>query len=166
MEYLKSSHSPSGNDENFLRSASLAEISLKYRVRVPLDEMPSIQSPQDAIELLRTVWDEDKIQLHEEFLVILLNNAKKCLGWSKISSGGSTSTIVDPATIFQVALLSNASSIILAHNHPSGNIDPSLADKNITERIKKAGKMLGINVVDHFIITADAYLSFKERNLL
>lgn len=166
MEYLKSSLSQSESDKNLLRSASLAEISLRYRVEVPLDKMPSIHSPQDAIELLRAVWDEDKIQLHEEFLVILLNNAKKCLGWSKISSGGSTSTIVDPVTIFQVALLGNASSIILAHNHPSGNINPSLADKNITERIKKAGEMLGIEVVDHFILTANAYLSFKEENIL
>ena len=166
MEYLKSSPSQSESDKNLLRSASLAEISLKYRVQVPLDEMPCIHSPQDAIELLRSVWDEDKIQLHEEFVVLLLNTRKRCLGWSKISLGGSTSTIVDPATIFQVALLSNATSIILAHNHPSGNIGPSSADKNITQRIKKVGEMLGINVVDHFILTANAYFSFKEENIL
>lgn len=88
------------------------------------------------------------------------------LGWSKISSGGATSTIVDPATIFQLALLANATSIILAHNHPSGIIKPSKADKTITKRIKESGELLEIEVIDHIILTANKYISFKENQII
>ncbi|MFH5883675.1 JAB domain-containing protein [Halalkalibaculum sp. DA3122] len=153
-------------DKNVLKSPSLAEISLKYEPCILPSELPSVTGPQDAERILREVWDADKIQLREEFMVLLLNTAKKCLGWSKISSGSSSATIVDPATIFQVALLSNATSIILAHNHPSGNLEPSESDKKLTHRIKESGKLLGIQVDDHLIITADSYISFKVRGIL
>ena len=154
------------NEKNVLKSPSLAEISLKYESTIALDECPIITSPEEAEKVLRDIWDEGTIQLREEFVVLLLNNAKRCLGWSRISSGGATATIVDPATIFQVALLSNATSIILAHNHPSGNTDVSKADKTLTKRIKESGKMLGISVEDHLIITANTYISFREREII
>lgn len=153
-------------NNNLLKSPSLAEISLKYKTVLPVDDMPSVTSPQEAVKLLRSIWDEDQIQLKEEFVVLLLNNAKKCLGWSKISSGGATATIVDPATIFQLALLANATSVILAHNHPSGTLEASQADKNLTNRIKDSGKMLGIGVEDHIILTAEKCLSFRVKNYL
>lgn len=148
------------------KSSHLAEVQLKYQCPQPMDSYPTITTPIDALTLLRSIWNEDHIQLKEEFVVLLLNTAKKCLGWSKISSGGSKATIVDPAAVYQVALLSNASSILLAHNHPSGNVKPSQADKTLTERIENAGEMLGIAVNDHVIITADGYSSFRARGLL
>ena len=145
------------------KSPQLAEVKLKYKNEKSIEECPAITSPNKAEKLLREIWDEDSIQLKEEFVVLLLNNAKKCLGWSKISSGGATATIVDPATIFQVALLANATSVIIAHNHPSGNIEPSKADKNLTNRIVESGKMLGIMVEDHLIITVDNIFSFRAE---
>ncbi len=160
------SHELGQSDRKLLKSPSLAEISLKYESSIALDECPTVMSPEDAEKLLRDIWDEGTIQLKEEFAILLLNNAKKCLGWSKISSGGATATIVDPASIFQVALLANATSIILAHNHPSGNTDVSKADKTLTKRIKKSGKMLGISVEDHLIITTDTYISFREQEII
>jgi DNA repair protein RadC len=153
-------------EKTVLKSPSLAEISLAYKGRFALNEHPTVDNPEKAETLLRKIWDENTIQLKEEFIVLLLNNAKKCLGWCKISSGGATATIVDPSTIFQVALLANAQSIILAHNHPSGNLNPSQADKTLTNRIKNSGKMLGIGVDDHIILTADNFLSFKAKNFL
>jgi DNA repair protein RadC len=154
------------NEKNVLKSPSLAEISLKYESTIALDECPTVTSPDDAEKLLRDIWDDGTIQLREEFVVLLLNNAKRCLGWSKISSGGATATIVDPATIFQVALLTSATSIILAHNHPSGNVRPSKSDKTLTDRIKKSGQMLGIEVEDHIILTAKKSLSFKAEKIM
>jgi len=121
---------------------SIAEVSLKYKTNTPLESLPVIDTPKKAEELLRKVWDHDAILLKEEFIVLLLNNAKRCLGWTKISSGGATATIVDPAPVFQVALLGNASSIILAHNHPSGLLQESAADINLTNRIVKAGRLI------------------------
>ena len=144
----------------------ISEVTLKYKTSVPIDDMPTIQCSEDAMILLRPIFDEYTIQLREEFVIILLNSNKRCLGWSKISIGGSNATIVDPATIFQLALLGNAQSVILAHNHPSGNLNPSTADIHLTRRVAKAGGYLSIKVDDHIIITQDSYYSFREKGLV
>ncbi|SHG45970.1 DNA repair protein RadC [Fodinibius roseus] len=154
------------NDTLIEKSPTLAEVKLSYKNNQPTQSFPEITSPKQAEQVLREIWDKDQLQLREEFVVLLLNNAKKLLGWSKISSGGATATIVDPASVFQVALLANATSIILAHNHPSGNLEASSADKKLTKRIKKSGKMLGIEVEDHVILTADNYISFREKEII
>jgi len=154
------------NNNTIQKSPQLAEVKLTYKNEQSIEGCPAITSPGKAEKLLREIWDQDSIQLKEEFVVLLLNNAKKCLGWSKISSGGVTATIVDPASIFQIALLANATSIILAHNHPSGNIRPSKSDKNLTKRIQESGKMLGIEVEDHIILTAENCLSFRTEKII
>ncbi|MCH8549759.1 MAG: JAB domain-containing protein [Balneolaceae bacterium] len=144
----------------------IAEVALKYKTQIPLEEMPKVECPDDAVTLLRSVWDEDTIQLREEFIVILLNNSKKCLGWSRVSIGGASCTIVDIASIFQIALLGNANSMILAHNHPSGALKPSTADIHLTNRVKKSGELLGITVDDHIILSQDGYYSFRKNRLV
>lgn len=88
------------NNHIIEKSPSLAEIRLKYASKWPKQEFPKITTSKEAVNVLHQVWDEDTIELKEEFIILLLNNAKKCLGWSKISSGGVISTIMDPATIF------------------------------------------------------------------
>ena len=148
------------------KSPLLSEVKLSYKTKIPASQRPQITSPERAVELLRSVWEEGQLELREEFLVLLLDNAKQCLGWSKISSGGATATIVDPAAVLRVALVTNAQSIILAHNHPSGNLDASRADIELTDRIVKAGKMLGVEVSDHILLTAEGYKSFREGRLL
>ena len=97
---------------------------------------------------------------------MLLNRANKVLGFSKISSGGTSGTLVDVKIIFQIALKSNASSIILGHNHPSGNLKPSDADIRITRTIKEAGKMMEIPLVDHLILTDENYYSFADEGMI
>lgn len=156
------------NSENVTieTSPALAEVKLSYKTEQPPDTFPQVTSPDEAEKVLRKVWDTDQIQLYEHFVVLLLNNAKRCIGWSKISSGGGTATIVDPSAIFQVALLANATSIIVAHNHPSGNLSPSKADKSLSGRIKKSGDMLGITLEDHLIITSDDYVSLRAKGIL
>lgn len=147
-------------------SPSLAEVKLSYKTEKPVNTYPQVTSPIKAVEVLREVWNQDHIQLKEEFVVLLLTNSKRCIGWSKISLGGSSATIVDPSAIFQVALLASATSIIAAHNHPSGNLEASKSDKRLTERIKKSGDILGITLEDHIILTADAHVSLRAKEII
>lgn len=157
------------NDQSNLTietSPSMAEVKLSYKTEKPVYTFPQVSSPDEAVEVLREVWDEGHIQLKEEFVVLLLNNSKRCIGWSKVSLGGSSATIVAPSAIFQVALLGNATSIIMAHNHPSGNLNPSKAEETLTKRIKKSGDLLGINLEDHIILTSDSFVSFRAKGIL
>ena len=103
---------------------------------------------------------------HEEFWVLMLNRANKVLKKQNISQGGISGTVADPKLIFNHALNQLASSIILVHNHPSGNIKPSEADKRLTKQLNEAGKLLDIAVLDHIIFTDNRYFSFADENLL
>lgn len=144
----------------------IAEVSLSYKSPVPLSTSPRITSPTEAYNYLKEIWNPDTLELREEFVIILLDNAKHVLGWSNISQGSSTATIVDIASIFQVALLGKANSIILAHNHPSSNQTPSCSDLSLTKKAVEAGKLLGIAVDDHIIIYQDGFTSFSIRGLI
>lgn len=98
----------------------------------------------------------------EQFKVLLLNTANKVLGISDISTGGVSSTVADPRIVFTTALKANASKIILAHNHPSGNLRPSQSDTDLTIKMKEAGRFLDIMVLDHLIITNEGYYSISD----
>ncbi|KQC00287.1 DNA repair protein RadC [Pedobacter sp. Hv1] len=100
---------------------------------------------------------------HEEFWVLLLNRANLVICKQFISKGGQSATVVDPKIIFKVAIEQNAASIILAHNHPSGNLKPSLSDISITKKMMEAGLLLEIPVVDHLIITDHYFVSFADE---
>lgn len=103
---------------------------------------------------------------HEEFWIALLNRHSKIIGKKRISQGGINSTVVDPRLIFSSALEVKASSIIVAHNHPSGNLTPSQADIELTKKLVGAGKLLDIQLVDHLIISGNNYCSFADSGLL
>jgi DNA repair protein RadC len=144
---------------------SASEISITYRHKVIPSSMPKLSSSQDTVIVLRKIWS-DRLEHIEEFVVICLNRANRMLGWAKISSGGLSGTVADPKVIFQIALKSNASSIILAHNHPSGNLQPSEQDIRLTRKNKEAGLMLDLQVLDHIILTSEGYFSFSDEGLL
>lgn len=103
---------------------------------------------------------------HEEFYVAFLNNSKNLMGYKRISTGGSTSTIVEPAEVMRQAVLNQANSIILVHNHPSGYLKESKADIMLTKRLCESGRLLNIPVIDHIIIAGNGFLSFKSKNLI
>ena len=145
-----------------LLNYKVSEIEITYRNAVRPSDMHKISSSKDVSELLRELWS-NKVEYIEEFYILLLNKANKVLGVSKISEGGISGTVVDPKRIFQVALKSNATSIILAHNHPSGNIQPSEADQKITRKCRDAGTMLDIAVLDHIIVGNEQYYSFADE---
>ena len=122
-----------------------------------------ISCSDDSVEELRKTIDPEQIEHREFFTVLFLNRSNNTLGWSQISSGGISGTACDPKIIFQLALLANASAIILCHNHPSGNIYPSKADDDITKKLVEVGKALELTVLDHIILTKDNYYSYANE---
>lgn len=153
------------NLDMFEKSPDLAEVNISYKIK--LKNILRITNSGDAFNALFPLFDKDIIGFKEEFFLILLNRAKYVTGWLKISSGGTAGTIVDPKIIFVVALKTNADSIILGHNHPSGNLKPSDADIKITTRIQEAGKLFEISLLDHLIVSPDgSYYSFADEGVV
>lgn len=142
---------------------NISEIQLVYRPRFKACLRPEIKNAEIAAATLRQTWDNDTIELLEEFKILLLNTASRLLGICNLSSGGINGTVADPRLILSVALKSAASGIILAHNHPSGNLSPSDADLKLTTRIVEAAKLLEIKVADHIILSAESFYSFAEH---
>ncbi|MCW3074595.1 MAG: repair protein [Flaviaesturariibacter sp.] len=144
----------------------VAEVELVYKSRVKPSERPAIVSSADAFNVLRLLWEEGKMDLVEQFKVLFLNRANKVLCVFNVSSGGITGTVADPRLIFTAALRVNAVAVILSHNHPSGNLQPSRADEELTQKIKGAGALLDIKVLDHLILSSEGYYSFADEGLL
>ena len=151
--------------ETNLFNSNLAEIEVRYKNKVKSSEMKKVVSSKDAEEILRNIWNGE-IDLREKFYMLLLNRANKVMGWYKVSEGGTTGTVADAKLIFSVALKALACSIILAHNHPSGNLQPSEADIKLTRRLKQAGDCLEISVLDHLILTTDGFYSFADEGMM
>ena len=153
-------------DSQDIKSFKIAEIELTYRNKVNPCERPKISCSEDIFNMLRSVWDQNKIEYIEQFYVVLLNKANRVLGVSKISEGGISGCAVDPKRVFQCALKANASAIILAHNHPSGQTKPSDNDIQITKKIKNAANYLEISLLDHLIVTPYTFYSFADDGIL
>lgn len=143
-----------------------SEIELTYKSKVKASERPLIKDSKDAYEIFLKIWDEGKMDLQEEFKVLFLNRANRVLAVYQVSTGGITGTVADPRLIFTAALKCNCVSLVLAHNHPSGNLKPSRHDEDLTQKIKNAGLLLDIKVIDHIIISSEGYLSFADEGLL
>jgi DNA repair protein RadC len=144
----------------------VAEVELVYKTKVKASERPKVTSSKDIYNILRQVWDENKIDMLEEFKVIFLNRANRVTGVYDASSGGITGTVADPRLILAAAIKSLSVSIVLSHNHPSGNLKPSCADEELTLKIKEAASYHDIKVLDHIIITSEAYYSFADEGLI
>ena len=144
----------------------VAEVELVYRSKVKPSERPQITSSLDAYNIIKILWEEDKIDLVEQFKVLFLNRANKVLCLYNLSSGGITGTVADPRLIYSAALKVNAVSLILSHNHPSGSLKPSDVDRELTRKIKNAGSYFDMKVFDHLIITSETYFSFNDEGLL
>lgn len=122
-----------------------------------------VTSSKDAADIFQALLGD---YLHEEFWILFLNRANLVMGKCPVSSGGMSGTVVDPKMIFKAALDNKASSVILCHNHPSGNTKPSDADIKLTKNIVEAGKVLEIPVLDHIIVTQSGFFSFADEGLL
>ncbi|RXM50008.1 MULTISPECIES: RadC family protein [unclassified Chryseobacterium] len=125
-----------------------------------------ISNSDDSYDIAMNLWNLNTIQIQEEVKVIFLNDALMVLGCYSLSKGGISSSIVDIRLILSVALKAIATGIILVHNHPTGNLKPSKADLDITKKLKSACDVMGINLLDHLIISKESYFSFSDEGLL
>ncbi|WP_341221602.1 JAB domain-containing protein [Polaribacter atrinae] len=142
----------------------ISEISVSYsNMNI---EREKIKDSQTSFNVFFNSWNKETIELQEEFKVLLLNRNNEVLGIYPLSKGGVSGTFVDVKLIFSVALKCNASTIIVAHNHPSGNLKSSEADKGLTEKLRVAGNYLDIKLLDHIIVTKNDYYSFADNGIL
>jgi DNA repair protein RadC len=149
-----------------LNNVSEIDIVYKKKVNCKVSERPLIKSSSDTYEILFHYWDQDKIDLLEEFKVLFLNRSNRVLQIYNVSSGGITGTVADPRLILAAALKMGAVSIMLAHNHPSTSLKPSKADEELTSKIKYAAQFHDIKVLDHVIVSSEGYYSFADEGLL
>jgi DNA repair protein RadC len=138
---------------DFTKMYKAAEVKLTYVTKVKASHRIPIKSAEDAACLFFMVWDWSTIEHVEEVKMIMLNRANRVLGVAHLTKGGLNGSIMDTRVILQYAIKANAASVILAHNHPSGNLEPSEADLKITRRIKEALGLVEIQLLDHMILT-------------
>ncbi len=142
---------------------TVGEVELSYKPQ--FKNLHKIVSSEDAYKYLLPTYKEGTICYKEYFKVLFLNQASQVLGYTLISEGGITETSVDVRVILQAALLTNSVALVLAHNHPSGNLKPSRQDMDITKQVKEAARLMRITVTDHLILT-DGYYSFADEGQL
>jgi DNA repair protein RadC len=148
---------------NPMTTETLSEIHVSYKPG--LASSKTINSSKEAFDILATLFPQDTICLQEQFVVLYLNRANKVIGSYQLSKGGITGTIADVRLILSVALKTLATGLILAHNHPSGNLKPSEADVQLTQKVKDAAKLMDIEVLDHMILNSNGYFSFTDDGL-
>jgi len=142
----------------------VAEINLSYTAKVKAKDRPKITGSHSAHAILRENWSTGKIEMQEQFKALLLNKGNQVLGIVELSAGGIAGTVVDQKILFATACKGLASALIIAHNHPSGELRPSDADRKLTKAIADAGKLLDIILLDHIILAPDGdFYSFADN---
>lgn len=149
------------------KNDQLQEIMISYKPVDGLDNVTAINTSLDAYKHLIKFYDANTITCQEQMVVMYLNRSNKPIGVIPLFRGGLTGTVVDIRLIISIALKSLTSSIVVSHNHPSGNRVPSKEDSFLTSRLKEACKLLDLTLLDHLIITPDGnYLSFADEGML
>ena len=142
----------------------IAEVQITYSSKVKACDRFRVTGSKDAAKAFRSIWPSYE---HIEFIyMLMLNRQNQVLGCHQISKGGMTGTVIDVRVVFQVALKAAATSIIMAHNHPSGNLEASDADKKISRSIREAGKFMEIPLIDHLILTSESFMSMADEGLI
>ena len=154
--------------KTFERTPSLAELKVSYRRGRPRDGKQGrtpffVASSQSCAEYLRRLWDDDTIELREEFVLLCLSGSHEVLGWVKLHTGGFNHAAIDLRLVLGVALQTASSSVVVAHNHPSGSLTPSPEDRALTRRLAEACELVGVRFLDHVIVTRDASYSFADN---
>lgn len=145
-----------------MKAYKIPQIRLSYVADVEV-KVKFCKSSYDCAELFRASYEEGDIDYRECFKVMYLSRSLRVLGIHTISVGGTSATPVDTKMIFSGALLANAQTIILCHNHPSGNLKPSVQDDNLTRRLVEAGKLLDLRITDHIILSNSGYYSYNDE---
>lgn len=140
-------------------------VGLTYKRQV-FDDMFVIKHSKDVDKYLRQVINNDTLDLQEHFWALYLTNANRVLAFAEITKGTPDSALTNQRMIFQIALLTSAKAIIVAHNHPSGKLSASVEDIRQTKKLKKCAKLFEMNLLDHIIITSESYFSLQDENLI
>lgn len=141
----------------------LPELRIKVERKDGDGQVHKVRTSNDAATFFRTIFNQDTILWTEESAMICLNRANEVIGYFKVSSGGTSSTIIDAKVIFVQALQAGAHSIILAHNHPSGDLRPSEIDIKLTKQLIKGAELLDMRVLDHIILTEKSHTSMADN---
>jgi len=144
---------------NFMETRLIKEKGVNY------DNMISINNPESIVEALNSLMDMDTLTV-EKLVLVCLDTKNKIMSINQISQGTVNASLVSPREVFQMALLQGASSIVVAHNHPSGNVEPSSEDIGVTSRLEEAGKILGVKLLDHLIIGDGRHVSLREKGYI
>jgi DNA repair protein RadC len=144
--------------------SNVAEIGVVYKPTI--SDKPIITSSLDAYNVLVNFFPSETLCLQERFVAMYLNRSNRVIGVYHMSTGGITGTVVDVRLLLSVALKTAATGIIIGHNHPSNNLQPSNTDKQLTRKIKEGCSLLDLQLLDHLIITSVGYLSFSEQGHL
>ncbi len=142
----------------------LREVTAVYKTKDDIRNV-KISGSNDVNDYIRAVFPVS-LDIREAMLVLYLNNSNRTLGFSIASIGGLTGTLVDVRLVLRDALLTQATGLILIHNHPSGNLKPSQHDISLTDKVKKAAKLHDIMLLDHLIITNDSFFSFSDNGMI
>lgn len=146
---------------------NVEEITVKYSPSIKNNEPIFIKSSQDCYTHLRPFFCSDTLEVQEQFLVMYLNHRKKVIGVYRLSKGGITVTVADIRLVLSVALKTLATSIVISHNHPSGNPNPSMADIKVTMKFKQACEIMEIELIDHLVVTqGEEFYSFKDNGIM
>ncbi|RUA15042.1 MAG: DNA repair protein [Flavobacteriia bacterium] len=146
---------------------SVNEIQISYREKLSTLKSLSVTNSNEVASLLFQNWDNKTIGLHETFKIVLLNQSNKVKGIYPLSHGGITGTLVDLRILFAITLKTLSVGIILAHNHPSGQLKASYQDKQLTQKIKEAAQLFDVKILDHIILAPDGrYYSFADNGIL
>jgi len=146
---------------------TISEVRLIYRTNIKASKRQQVKSSRDAYEIFMQTWDLDSIEHVEEFKLMLLTRSNRVLGVASISKGGLSGTVTDVRIILQYAIKANASGIIVCHNHPSGNLQPSESDRRLTTKIKDSAAVMDVQLFDHLIIIPEGeYYSFADEGFI
>jgi len=165
MELVKSSLTFDHPQLNWAHKVN--EIIPVYRTKpVAKPEMLQVTSSINTASILREHYNDLLIDTLEYFSVLFLNRTNGIIGWQLMSQGGYSGVVADPRFILKMAILCGACFLILCHNHPSGNLRPSVADRELTLKLSEGAKYMDIKVIDHIILSSSGYLSFADEGLI
>ena len=145
---------------------TLPEINVSFDPGTDIRKRLKITSSEDAYQACKSIWNEDTIMLYEEFIALFLDRQGGVVGYRTMGVGTAGQTLVNIPLLFAIAIKSSVQGIILAHNHPSAKLSPSDMDKQLTERLVKAAKLLDLKILDHLIITSQGYFSFADESMI
>ena len=149
-----------------MSTINIAEIQISYSPTISKQQRIKVTKSEEAYKVFLNSWNFELIELQEEFKILLLNNANEVLGIHSLCRGTTNGVNVDLKLLFSIVLKTCATSIIVSHNHPSGNLNPSQSDKDLTLKIKKSGELLDIKLLDHLIVTKEGFCSFPDKGFM